>query len=234
MPETRPTLLLTRPAAQSRRFAAAFRARFGEDWPMLIAPLQQIVALCPNVPEARELIFTSENAVAPLVALAPAAGRRAWCVGPRTAAAAAQAGFQVVVGAGDGVALAKQIIAARPAGPLLLARGAAQAHDLAKLLNSAGIETLSACVYAQEALPPSAASEALLAGSIPLLVPLFSPRSARLFAEAAAGAPAPLWLAAISEATAQACAEIGAARMQLAAAPDAESMLKALARLIAA
>lgn len=233
MAEARPNLLLTRPAAQSSRFAQAFRARFGEDWPVLIAPLQQIVARCPEVPEARELIFTSENAVAPLAALSPAAGRRAWCVGLRTAAAAEKAGFRAVAGQGDGAALARQIIAAQPTGPLLLARGQVQAHDIANALNTAGIETLSACVYAQDPLPLSPEAEALLGAKNPLLVPLFSPRSARLFAEAAVAARAPLWVAAISPAVAAASAETGAARMQIAQAPDAESMLDALASLIA-
>ncbi|MDP1669082.1 uroporphyrinogen-III synthase [Phaeovulum sp.] len=233
MPDSRPTLLLTRPIAQSRRFAAAFAARFGEDWPVLIAPMQQIVALAPAVPQAREVIFTSENAVVPLQALSPAAGRRAWCVGARTAAAAAQTGFAPVAGPGDAAALAKAILAARPTGPLLLARGAHQAFDIAAKLNAAGIETFSAQVYAQEARPLSAGGLALLAGMTPVLVPLFSPRSARLFAEAAANAGAPLRIAAISPATARVCVKLGSAMVETAAQPEAESMLDALARLMA-
>ncbi len=224
---------MTRPAAQARRFAESFAERFGEDWPKLLAPMQRIVGLNPEVPEARELVFTSENAVAAYAALSPAAGRRAWCVGSRTAAAAARAGFAPVTGPGDGAALTRIIIAAAPQPPLLVARGAHQAVDVAKALNSAGIETHSVCVYAQEPVPLSAAGEAILARQSPLLVPLFSPRSAQLFVQAAKGARAPLWVAALSPAVAAPCAELHPARMRIAATPDAESMLDALAKLVA-
>ena len=230
---TRPILVLTRPAAQSQRFAAQFAARFGEDWPVLIAPLQQIVPLHPEIPIARELIFTSENAVAPLVALSPAQGRRAWCVGGRTAEAAAGAGFEAIAGAGDGAALAAMIVAAKPTGPLLHAHGEHQAFDISAALNSAGIEANTAQVYAQQAQPLTEAAAALLAGTSPLVVPLFSPRSARLFAEAAKNACAPLQIAAISAATAGPCAALAPERIETAARPDAESMLDVLSRVMA-
>ncbi|MBW6507871.1 MAG: uroporphyrinogen-III synthase [Rhodobacteraceae bacterium] len=233
MAHTRPVLVLTRPAAQSQRFAAQFAARFGEDWPVLIAPLQQIVPLQPAIPATRELIFTSENAVAPLAALSPANGRRAWCVGARTREAAARAGFEAIAGSGDGAALAAMIVAARPSGSLLHACGEHLAFDICATLNLAGIETYSVQVYAQRAQPLSAAARALLAGASPLLVPLFSPRSARLFAGAAKGCRAPLLIAAISTATAAPCAALLPARVETAARPDAESMLDALSRVMA-
>lgn len=233
MPDTRPTLLLTRPVAQSRRFAEAFAARFGVGWPILIAPLQQIVALRPPIPNARELVFTSENAVAPLVALAPAAARRAWCVGARTAEVAARAGFAAVTGPGNAAALAQMIAAAHPEGPILVARGEHQAFDISAALDSVGVATVSAQVYAQRAVAPSAEATALLRGDGALLVPLFSPRSAWLFAKAAQGARAPLWIAAISPAAAAAGATMAPARIETARRPDADAMLDAIARLIA-
>jgi len=231
--DSRPTLLVTRPAAQARRFAESFAARFGEDWPKLLAPMQQIVARSVQVPEARELVFTSENAVAAFAALSPAAGRRAWCVGARTAVAAARAGFAPVTGPGDGAALACAIIGAAPHPPLLVARGAHQAFDIAHVLNLAGIETFSACVYTQESLPLPAAAKALLAAHSPLLVPLFSPRSAQLFAQAAQRARAPLWVAALSPAVAESCADLHPARLRIAVSANAESMLDTLAKLVA-
>ena len=234
MPDPRPTLLLTRPLLQSQRFAAQFRARFGADWPVLIAPQQQIAPLTPDIPAARALVFSSASAVAPVASMSPAAGRPAWCVGARTAAAAAAAGFEVVGVAGDAQALVHAILAAHPAGPLLHAHGRHLALDIARLLNEAGIAASGAVVYDQVAQPMPAAGRAALAAAAPLLVPLFSPRSARLFAAAAQGAAAPLWLAPISAAVAAECVALAPRRLALAPQPDATGVLRALAQLMPA
>lgn len=233
MPERRPTLLLTRPEAQSRRFATQFAAKFGNNWPIVIAPLQKIVAVADVIPVARELIFTSENAVAPLRALSPANGRRAWCVGARTAQVAAEAGFSVMVGGGNSQALVQQILAERPNGPLLHARGRHVTSNLAETLNSAGIETLEALVYDQISQSMPDVGIAALRGTTPLLVPVFSPRSAQLLADAASSASAPLMIAAISAAVTVPCAILRPVRLEVAQQPDAEGMLAALARLLA-
>lgn len=230
MPDPRPTLLLTRPEPASHRFAAAFRDRFGFDWPVVVSPLLTIVPISAQIPKADEVIFTSENAVAPFVAASPARGRKAWCVGDRTGQAAKAAGFAVTSGPGDAARLLPMILAGHRGGRLLHARGRHVAAHLAADLSSAGLETLEVVVYDQQPLPLSPEAQALLVGAAPVLVPLFSPRSARLFAHAAQGCSAPLWLAPISAAAAAPCP--GAARVEVARRPDADAVLEALARLI--
>ena len=89
-------------------------------------------------------------------------------------------------------------------------------------------------VYDQQALPLSAAGRALLRGQAPVVLPLFSPRSARLAAQAARDAAAPLWLAAISAAAAAAWGQAGGpvpARRVVADAPDAGGMARVIAAL---
>lgn len=237
-PDPRPPLLLTRPRAASEAFAARFRARFGADWPMILAPLIEIVPLAPQVPEAAAVIFTSQNAVAPLVALSPAAGRRAYCVGARTAAAARAAGFEVITGAGDAHALFETISTAEPSGPLLHARGAEVAAPLGDWLNSAGIETVEAVLYRQEPRAFEAGLRARMLERELLLVPLFSPRSARLLVDElgarSSDAMPRLWVAAISEAVAEAAGPLGAERLEIAPHPDAAGVEEALARLLGA
>jgi uroporphyrinogen-III synthase len=223
--KTRPTLLLTRPEPAARRFCAQFRARFGEDWPVVISPLMQIVARHPALPKAEAVIFTSQNAVAPFVALSPAAGRVAFCVGQKTAQVARAAGFSVIEGPGDAQALVPLIRAHHHGAALLHARGQEVAVALADLLNSAGIETKEAVLYAQEPRPLSAEARALLQQ------PLFSPRSAELMAQVALGVKAPLWVAAISPAVVRAMGDLPAAQVDVAHNPDAEAVLEALARL---
>jgi uroporphyrinogen-III synthase len=72
-------------------------------------------------------------------------------------------------------------VARRPGpGPLIHLHGEHTRGDVAKRLNSAGIETHEAVIYRQEALPLSAEVIALIGGADPVVLPLYSPRSAAL------------------------------------------------------
>ena len=95
------------------------------------------------------------------------------------------------------------------------------------------MQTLEATVYDQIELPPSIEEGRLLATDGPLLVPLFSPRSARLFAKRAANAQARLWIAAISAAAAAPLVALTPARLEVAPTPDAAGMMLALDRIVA-
>ncbi len=236
MDPARPTLLLTRPEAQSRRFAAAFRARFGEDWPVVVSPLTGIDFLPADLPATlpADIVFTSENAVAAFACLFADRSQTAWCVGTRTEAAAQAAGFATRRGPGDWMGLAQALIAAENVRRVLHPHGVHAAGDLPGMLGSAGIETVSVVLYDQIALPPAPEARRLIASPLPVLLPLFSPRSARLAARAFAGARAPLRLAAISPAADSAAAGLPATARVIAARPDGEAMLDALAALIAA
>ncbi|SIS82939.1 uroporphyrinogen-III synthase [Phaeovulum vinaykumarii] len=228
----RPILLLTRPAPAARRFARDLGAE-AAGFEVIVSPLQEIVALPAEIPPAPEVILTSEAAVGPFVARSPAAGRRAWCVGGRTARAAEAAGFAVTVGPGDGAGLAQAILDSGADGPFVHARGRHVAADVAQMLRAAGRVADEAVVYDQVALPLADDACAALAGAVPVLVPLFSPRSAALFVTAAAGAVAPVHLVAISAAVARAAAPLGLP-VERAAAPDGAAMLAACRNAMAA
>ncbi|WP_347311680.1 uroporphyrinogen-III synthase [Defluviimonas sp. SAOS-178_SWC] len=236
MDPNRPTLLLTRPEAQSRRFADSFRARFGADWPVVISPLSEIALLSPELPEGHwpDLIFSSENVVQAYAHLTSDRSATAWCVGGHTASVAKAAGFRTRTGPGDAEGLCKAIIAAGTVTRLLYPRPVHAAGAVQKTMEFAGIETVSVVLYDQIARPPSADALRLLAGPTPVLLPLFSPRSAALAADAFEARSAPLWIAAISNATAEAGRGLRAARRIVASRPDAEAVLDALGELIAA
>lgn len=233
MTRPRPTLLLTRPLAASQRFAQAFRGRFGADWPVVISPLMATTFLAPDLPdvEPEHLLFTSETAVAAHCRLT--AGRRAtaWCVGPRTTAAARAAGFAVREGPGDAPALAALLKASPPGGAILWPHGADIAHDLVADLAQAGIALRALTVYRQGPCPPTALAAELLATPRPVLLPLFSPRSARLVIDAFPDAAAPLLVAALGPAVAAAAAPLRPQRLSVADRPDSESLLAALGAL---
>ncbi len=236
MPDHRPPLLLTRPEAAAKRFAAAFRAQVGADWPVVLSPLMDTAWLSPRLDLEGfvGLIFTSENAVQGYCRLQSIRNLRAWCVGARTAEVARMAGFDAVEGPGDALGLAAVIRQAGTAGRLLWPHGQQISVDIAKILNAGGPETVSVVVYGQKAQKPTEMARALMAGSDPVLLPLFSARSALLAQAAFAGHRAPLWIAALSRTVAEACAPLGASRLSVSARPDSESLLATLKEFLSA
>lgn len=232
----RPTLLLTRPRAQSEGFARAFRETFGQDWPVVISPLIEIVHLPATVPgDVGGVLFTSQHAVAALSGSKLPARLPAWCVGPRTAAAARASGFDVQAGApGDAAALLRILQDAGVRGPLLYPRGRHVARDLEQALAPLGIPVIPAIVYDQRPLPATQEALDLVGGTGPVLLPLFSPRSARLAAREFGRARAPIHAAAISKPACEAGSGLPVFRWELADTPDADGMMRAMARLIGA
>lgn len=234
-------LLLTRPAEAAARFAKQARAA-GWLGPILCAPLMRIVLAPPDpqaLQQAGSLIFTSRHGVAAVQAVG--AGDRlardlpVACVGPGTAQAARAAGFATILqpAGGDARALL-QMLRDRPLPePILHLRGDHAAMALADELQRAGIAAQQCICYSQDALPLSVQAHNLLRGPDPLVLPVFSPRSAQLLLTALAAAPglaAPLHLVAISEACAKvlltAETNVTLASLTVAAQPDGDAILK--------
>lgn len=215
MPMPSATVLLTRPEPDSRRFAALL-----PELPVVISPILQIVPVAHDsrrLAWAEALVFTSAHAVS---AAGPGRGRLALCVGPRTAAVAGQAGFDVRTGPGDAEGLTR-LIDASPV-PLIYPRGRHVARNLP-------VEDM--VVYDQQPLPLSPAAQHLLERDAPVILPLFSARSARLLSDLVGDrARAPLYLAAISESALDAWRGPRAGFI-LAEQPDATAMRNAVIRL---
>lgn len=180
------TLLMTRPQAASEQFAQEIAAR---DLPIevVISPLMEIVPVGAPVviTTGTEVIFTSSNAVA---VVGPGGHQRAWCVGPRTTAEAKAAGFDAVETGQTAEELVATLVANAATRPLLHLRGRHQRGDVTTRLCAAGLNAQSQVVYDQVARPPDDAFFLALSRN-PVIVPLFSPRSAELFVSAAS----PVW-----------------------------------------
>ena len=234
MPE-RPILLLTRPVEGSERFAKMLRARFSADLPIVIAPLQKIEWLnfAPLDPQAKALIFTSQNGVLGWNRDEIAAKLPAFCVGPQTAQAARAAGHDVYEAGGDAEALIGLISNRRPQAPLLHIRGAHARGRVAQRLTDAGIQTFERIAYRQTALPLSEDAKEALQGDTPVIAPLFSPRSVSLLLESLPEKSQP-WVAVISPNAAQRVDAMLRRRMMVAKTPDAAGMLDAVEALFAA
>lgn len=220
-------VLITRPEPQASRFAADLAAQLGDTVVPILSPLMEQVTLSPPLPAARALVLTSESAVLAVAGREPLPDR-AYCVGSRTAAAARAAGLQAISAEGDVAALAELLSAQGETGPLLWLRGADVAGDLAGATARQGIPLMQATVYRQEARPLSDAARSLLSGRGPVIVPLFSPRSARLFLKEAAGALAELHLCALSPAVDAAVRSLPAASRRIADRPTGGALLETI------
>lgn len=231
-----PTILLTRPEAAARRFGASLAAA-GCRLDQMIAPILDIrpiegaLAATRLSPEAAAggVILSSVHGVRALAA-ETALRPPAWCVGQATAQAARDEGFEVMAAARDADDLFRVILGAGQPGPFLHARGRHSRGALPERLRAAGLPTDEVVIYDQTARPLDPAARALLTGRAPVILPLFSPRSARLLAEAGPFT-APLHLVAISDAAAQSWAEavggISPQTLHVAHRPDGDAMIAA-------
>ena len=176
-------------------------------------------AVARTLADAPGLVFTSENAV-PFAG--PGRGRPAICVGPHSAAVARAAGFDAITGPGDAIRL-EPMLKDLPPGWLH-----PHGRHIARALPVEGV-----AVYDQQPVALNDRARAALAGGGPVMVPLFSPRSARLLSAQVQGARAALWVVPISAAAAGAW-DGPAARMAVAPTPDAEGVLAGLVQVMAA
>ncbi|MCC7046976.1 MAG: uroporphyrinogen-III synthase [Alphaproteobacteria bacterium] len=184
----RPLILVTRPAEEAERTAAALAAR-GYD--PLVEPLLSIETL----PEASQvlgdlagvsaLVFTSVNGVRAFASTCHRRDLPVYAVGPTTVAAAREAGFAAVETAGGDVeALTRLIVVERQPtqGLLLHAAGETVAGDLAGRLEAAGYHVRRVALYrARPAEALSTLARDTLAGGRLEGALFFSPRTARTF-----------------------------------------------------
>lgn len=228
-----PTVILTRPKIQSERFVAAMDAARGEALTYLIAPLMEIVPVdCdPVAKECAHVIFTSVNGVDQAARLGVPKTAIAWCVGDQTTQAARALGFDTRNARGSSADLIAMIRDAAPTGLMVHLRGAHASGRVVETLSAAGCEIAGLVTYQQQELSPPDQLMAAFQTNDSFIVPLFSPRSARIFSATALSA-APLHLVAISEATLQEIPKRPDDKVLLASTPDQAGMISAIMTVI--
>ncbi len=197
------TLLLTRPRARSEEFLSLCEASAGHRLPSVISPVIEIadVGELPDLSGYDTIILTSANAVRRLGPAGLLRGRSVATVGTHTAELATVFGADAR-SLGDDV---ESFLASKPAfaGPAIHCHGVHARGALAARLLALGQACDEAVVYDQVAQPLNAAARALLDGTSRVVLPLFSPRSAKLVS--ASGPPiAPVTAIAMSQAVADA------------------------------
>lgn len=237
-PEYPIAVLITRPQPQADRLARELSAAMGPMIRPIIAPLMQTRALSANLPVGPHdaVILSSEAgaiAAKKLRRTALTLPERAYCVGDRTAKIARSLGFDVRIDGPTAEALIAKMLHHGVVGRLLYLHGQDVSTPIDRLLTSAGIPTDAAATYAQEPIELTTEAMIQLATDAPLVVPIYSARSARLFLSVLPkDFRADLRPCLISPDIMPALSETFSARAVVAERPDGPSMVAAIRRVI--
>ncbi len=224
---------MTRPRAASERFVAQLPTRIRSRVQVIYSPILEIKPLPVQVndKDVRGLIFTSANAVNAAASMGVDRDLPAYCVGPATTGTAIGAGWQAQMVGQTAEELVAALLKARPDSPLLHLRGEHTRGSVAERLTESGLTVRELPVYQQRLLPLTSEAIAAASGKVPVIAPIFSPRTARQFADIWRGS-APLFVAAISAATAEPLYSLGYQRLKIAKEPTPKKMRKAIKKLV--
>ena len=220
-----PTLLLTRPMAQSQSFQEQCTAHLERPISAVVSPVIDIRPVTgePDLSGAT-LVVTSSNAVHAISKQLN--GRRVAAVGQATAELAASFGAvaECMGETVDELLEKSQCLTS----PIVVARGVHARLDLTAELTRRGHSARAVTVYDQAMKPLSLEARALLLGSHPVIAPVFSPRSAALLSKAEILAP--IKVLAISKNAADAWR--GPGEILIAKRPTAQSMCELVAQVV--
>lgn len=223
------TLLLTRPLRGSDAFWQALPTNLRSDLIPMISPLIRINPLDHTFLKVTDAVFTSANG--PL--FGPAGhGKTAYCVGAQTTRAATDAGWIAKHFGNTADELVGRLIEAPPSAPLTHLCGVHTRGDIAARLRAAGINADQIETYDQVAQSLSDQATALLRRETLVILPLFSPRTARQFANQHQGG-ANLHIIALSAAVASELNQTQAASLHICAQPTRNAMIQSVQNVAA-
>lgn len=234
-PQSRTTpVLITRPEPQASRFAEAVRQRFGRRVEPILSPLMEARFTGAAIPMEKfgAVIFTSETGVLSARQSRHQGAdlpRTAFCVGDRTAEVAAECGFDPVSANGDAQDLLALLLGNRIFAPFLHLRGKESRGEIVGQLQGHDLAATELITYEQ--IPRDLSPDALkvLETDSPVLVPLFSPKTAHQWSEAIRLRPirAELIHFALSPAVA---AELSAGSVHIADRPSQANLLDVMSQ----
>lgn len=223
-------LILARPEGSNSTFGALIAPNVRNRLDFIRSPLLEIAPIegVGDASGAACAIFTSANGVK----YAPKGnGRRAFCVGQKTTELARSYGWDAVFSGATVSALKEQILTQRPQGQIHHYSGVFVRGNVANDLSTAGLNVANIPLYDQRLLPFSEEALAVLGGKTPVIVPLFSPRTAAHFAAIAPVHPS-LCLVSMSAGVAEALGEMIPAKLLIAQEPNAKSMADCVENLV--
>lgn len=218
------TLLMTRPRAASERFVATLTAQLRAKLDICYSPLIDIKPVSQPIEfgDATGILFTSAHGVATAAAMDQRRDLPCFCVGQATTSAAQNTGWVAQCVGETADQMVAWALQAEPHRFLHLC-GRHTRGDIAKKLTSAGIPTRAQVIYDQKLLALNEPALTRLQASSPVIAPIFSPRSARQFADQRVGR-APIYVVALSDAVAEPIRTTGIGTLYVVDHPTAEAM----------
>ncbi|MHA6264241.1 uroporphyrinogen-III synthase [Arenibacterium sp. CAU 1754] len=223
---------MTRPQAASDRFVAQMGDVLREKLTVLHSPLIRIVPCDGGIEtgDARGLVFTSSNGVAVAADKGVDRGLPCFCVGEATTRAAQAAGWAAECMGETADALIAALPDRKPLVPLLHLSGVHVRGDLAGALTQLGLPARAIAVYDQVLDPLDSRALSAVQGDKPVIAPLFSPRTARHFANQIDD-PGNVHAVALSKAVAEPLKNRGFCSVTVAQRPNSADMITAIENL---
>ncbi|MEL6959458.1 MAG: uroporphyrinogen-III synthase [Pseudomonadota bacterium] len=220
-----PLFILTRPATASAELAL----RLPTSIETLIAPAFEIEPVEADIPDFEAAILTSQASVG----FAPdGRGRRAWCVGAKTAEAAERRGYIPVSADGDADVLVETILRAQPQEILLHLRGEVSRGNIRARLNQAGLNCDERVIYRKSPSSPPRDIRAQLAHHDESFLLLFSAETVSIIQRWNLGWESTHCLC-ISDYVADQAKQLRPAQITVSSAPNLRSMIELAHRMIA-
>lgn len=228
---TLPKIILTRPEKEARDFSNRILSQLPEV-KIIISPLITIEYTKPKVDlnAFDGIIFTSSNGIEAIKKLSIPHNMPCFAVGPKTAQQAAQLGFLASQGPGNADGLITLILSRPSVGRLLHISGEHTRGNISTRLTGLGQICEHIVAYKQETLSLTTEAMDAFKGGKPIILPLFSPRTAQLLITQSV----PLeqsHMIALSEAVAELFNDFKLSSLTVAEAPTAESILNDLLRV---
>jgi uroporphyrinogen-III synthase len=228
-------ILLTRPRDQALSFAEELVKLGMIPKNIVIDPIQKIegVEISYDFTSVRGLLITSANGVAYLPADLIGSNLPTFCVGKATTRAALKRGLMAQHLAATAQGLCNVLSAQVPQGPLLHLRGTHTSLDFEVYFCDTPVGVQNLITYRQTTQELGFETYKLLRGTNPIVLPVFSARTARLLCELDLN-----WAlhtcVVISEEVADPCRAAGFGKVIVSAEPTAGSMLGALTPFLVA
>jgi uroporphyrinogen-III synthase len=218
-------LLMTRPQDAARRFVAMLPVNLIAELQVIYAPLMSVQPVGHDIKlDGNEaVIFTSAHAVSAAASVPDYRDRAAYCVGLHTTQVAKDAGWRAQIGGKTADDLVMDLLQRRPSEPLVHLRGRHARGSVAGRLTEAGLTCREQIVYEQPLLTLTTEAKSALSTSQDVIVPIFSPRTARQFAEQCP-VGAKVHLIAMSDAVAKPLKSLKYKDLRICREPDAQSM----------
>jgi uroporphyrinogen-III synthase len=220
-------LLMTRPYKAAQRFVAMLPETLTVGLQVIYSPLISVQPVGDdiNLDSGEAVIFTSSNGVSATASIPDCNDRVAYCLGQRTSLKAKEAGWQALMCGKTADDLVANLLQHRPSEPLVHMRGQHSRGNIVERLTEAGLTCREKVVYDQTLLPLTVEATSALSISHDVIVPLFSPRTARQFADLCP-AGSKIHVIAMSETVAMSIKTLKYKDLQICREPEAQSMLQ--------